>query len=88
MRRRQTSADRCSECALARKKGNRCNTAQEGDFLDFDECVRTETPFWCHSGGPGKEHYARQVCRGWLAIMERKWQSEGLDIEHPRLTPT
>lgn len=80
----ETSADRCQECALARFKRDRCNAASDGEFLDFAEAVETETPFWCHAGGDRKQHYAKQVCRGWLAIMERKWRKEGWDVEHPR----
>jgi hypothetical protein len=59
--------------------------ATEGDFMDFYEALEIETPFWCHDGGVGKEHYARQVCRAWLAIMEARWRKEGWDVEHPRI---
>lgn len=83
-RRPQTSADRCADCACSRRKSDRVKEDADGWFLDFREAVRTETPFWCHSGGKGKEHYERQVCRGWLAIMERKWRGQGWDIENPR----
>lgn len=73
-----TSSERCEECALNRKKARRFNTAEDGEFLDFEEAVRREIPFWCH--GPN----AGQVCRGWLAIMERRWRREGLSVEFPR----
>ena len=78
MKRRPTAADRCEDCALNRSKARRCNTAEQGEFLDFDLCLQTETPFWCHGSN------ARQVCRGWLAIMERRWTREGWDSENPR----
>lgn len=78
MHRRPTAADRCGDCAFNRSKQRRFNTATEGEFLDFEEAVRTETPFWCHDSGE------KQVCRGWLAIMERRWHREGWDVENPR----
>lgn len=77
MTRNRTSADRCEDCALNRRKADRCNAAPM-DFLEFDECLATETPFWCHG------EYEAQVCRGWLAIMERRWAREGWDIRNPR----
>jgi hypothetical protein len=78
MTRPHTASERCAECALNRNKKRRFNAAEEGEFMDFEEAVRTETPFWCH-GGNGS-----QVCRGWLAIMERRWASQGWDVENPR----
>lgn len=78
--RNKTAADRCNDCAFNRNKKKRFNTAEEGEFLDFEEAVMTETPFWCHGDG----HMANQVCRGWLAIMERRWKSQGWDVENPR----
>jgi hypothetical protein len=78
-KRPHTASDRCEDCALHRSKAQRFNASSIDDdmFLDFRESIRTGTPFWCH--GPNE----RQVCRGWLAIMERRWASAEWDINHP-----
>jgi hypothetical protein len=80
-KRRPTSADRCEDCVLHRAKALRFNSFSIDDdmFLDFEACLETETPFWCH--GPNE----RQVCRGWLAIMERRWARDQIDITNPRM---
>lgn len=36
MTRPHTAAERCAECALNRSKKRRFNTAEEGEFLDFE----------------------------------------------------
>lgn len=76
-KRRPTSADRCEDCALHRTKAMRFNGTPVDDEMFVTAC-ETETPFWCH--GPN-DH---QVCRGWLAIMERRWASQGWDVWNPR----
>jgi hypothetical protein len=77
--REPTAAGRCEDCAFNRRKSDRFNApGRGGEFLDFEEAVNTETPFWCHAPN------ARQVCRGWLAIMERRWYRDGWSVESPR----
>lgn len=78
--RNRTSADRCDDCALSRKKEDRFNMSSIDDdiYLDFEEACRREIPFWCHGANEG------QVCRGWLAIMERRWRKEEWSVENPR----
>ena len=83
MTRPRTIADRCRQCVLQPRKDDPtgCRAGDERDFdRSFRECVNDGTPFWCHDQGTGTttEHYDFQVCRAWLAIMERKWRREEL----------